>query len=190
MTEEQNLGSLMWACLRKSWLILLLSLLSTVLTITAARFLVTPQYESTVTVYVEKTQSTRDLADSFEVIVKMRESLMEIIRETGLQDNHNDLRKRIRVESVNNTDFFTVTVSGPEPYETEHIADAIGRILPEQVARIMKGTTVNVVGEAVVASEPSIPNYPNTAALGFLLGMLLSAGGIVLKEMLKHPPIH
>lgn len=186
--NEQELEASLWMLLRvllqKSGLLLLATLFGICAAVGGTFLLVTPQYESTVTLYVQETLSSRDLADSFDVIVKMRESLMEVIRETGIGSNHTQLRKRIRVSAVKQTDFFEVTVESADPYEAELIADVIGQILPQQISEIMEGTSVKVVGEAVAPEEPSSPSYSSTAVLGAIIGMMLMVSWITVQELL------
>ena len=189
---ERNLWMLLRVLVKKSGLLMLASLLGVCAAVGGTALLVTPQYESTVTLYVNETLSARDLADSFDVIVKMRESLMEVIRETGIRSNHTQLQKRIHVSSVKQTDFLQITVTAPDPYEAELIADVIGRILPQQVSEIMEGTSVKVVGEAIAPEDPSSPSYPSAAVLGAVIGLLLMVSWITLEELLlkreKHRP--
>ena len=182
---EMDLGGLLRALRRHMALLLLAAVFGAAVSLVGTFLLVTPQYPSTVTLYVNETKSAKDLADSFEVIVKMRESLMEVIREAQLNTNHGQLQKQIEVTQMLETDFFHVTVSGHDPYEAQRIAAAIGQILPGQVARIMEGTTVKVVGEAIAAARPSSPNYPNNALLGAALGLLLGLGAVLWKEWKK-----
>jgi len=179
---EMDLGLLISVLRKQLWLLLLAAVFGAAASLVGTFLLVTPQYPSTVTLYVNETQSAKDLADSFEVIVKMRESLMEVIREAQLNTNHGQLQKQITVKQMLETDFFQVTVSGPDPYESQRVAEAIGQILPGQVERIMEGTRVKVVGQAIAAARPSSPSYPNNALLGALLGLLAALGMILWKS--------
>ena len=179
---EMDLGLLISVLRKQLWLLLLAAVFGAAASLVGTLLLVTPQYPSTVTLYVNETQSAKDLADSFEVIVKMRESLMEVIREAQLNTNHGQLQKQITVKQMLETDFFQVTVSGPDPYESQRVAEAIGQILPGQVERIMEGTRVKVVGQAIAAARPSSPGYPNNALLGALLGLLAALGMILWKS--------
>ena len=61
------------------------------------------------------------------------------------------------------------------------LANAIGELLPDQVARIMEGTTVKAVGEAIPALTPSVPNYPSSGLLGGALGILAVLGWILFR---------
>ncbi len=183
MTERDefltDLGQLLKLLLKKSGLLALAVLLGAVSVLLGTFLFLSPRYESTVMLYVNTTQSGKDLADSFEVIVKMRETLMEVILQTELDTNHNELQKRISVEAVNQTDFFQITVSGPDPYEAQRIAEAIGLLLPERVAQIMEGTSIKVVGQPIPAARPSSPSYPNSALVGGAIGLLLGIGFVL-----------
>lgn len=181
---ELDLGKLLQLLWKRAWILLLGTLLGAVLTVLLTWVLVTPQYRSSVMLYVQQTQSAKDLADSFEVIVKMRESLMDVIQYTGMNYSHIQLQDQIAVSSVNDTDFFQVTVSSPSASEAAMIANSIGQILPRQISEIMEGTTVKVVGEAIPAREPSTPNYPNSALLGAAAGLLTALAGVLAWDWL------
>ncbi|MBR3949188.1 MAG: hypothetical protein IKJ84_00780 [Oscillospiraceae bacterium] len=185
MERELDLEKLMGILWRRLGVLVLAAVLGAGVALGVGRFLVTPQYRSTVVLYVIETRSERDLAESMEVIVKMRETLMEVIRQTELSCSHDQLRKRIAVESVRETDFFEVTVSAPDPYEADRVADVIGQILPQQVERIMEGTQVKVVGEAVPAQQPSVPHHPSNALLGAALGFLTALLAVTGKELFR-----
>ena len=179
--QEIDLWRLLSAVRKKLWTILVAGLAGAVAALLLTWLLVMPRYESQVLMYVQQTQSSRDLADSFEVVVKMRESLMEVIGYTGVHYNHTQLQQRITVSSVKETDFFEITVSGADAKENAMLANAIGELLPDQVARIMEGTTVKAVGEAIPALTPSAPNYPNSGLLGGVLGILAVLGWVLFR---------
>lgn len=179
--QEINLWLLLGQVRKKLWAILAAGIAGALAALLLTWLVVTPQYESQVLMYVQQTQSAKDLADSFEVVVKMRESLMEVISYTGVHYNHTQLQQRVTVSSVKETDFFEITVSGADAKETAMLANAIGELLPGQVARIMEGTTVKAVGEAIPALTPSVPNYPNSGLLGGALGVLAVLGWILFR---------
>lgn len=181
--EEIDLGRLLLALLKKSWIIALSAVLGAAIVLVGTFYLVTPQYASTVTLYVNNTQNVSNLEDSFEVIVKMRETLLDVIKYTQTDRSHNELREMVEVRSVNNTNFFELTVTCPDPYEAERMANAIGALLPEKVAEIMGQIPITVVDEAVYAANPSSPNYPNNGLLGFVIGMTFSMSVVLLQEL-------
>ena len=182
--DEINLGRVVMLLLRKSWLIFLAGVLSASMVLVGTFYLVVPQYRSTVTLYVTNAEGVQDLAESFGVIVKMRETLLDVIKYTGTERGHQELREMIRVASVNGTDFFELTVSSPDPYEAERLANAIGELLPEKVAQIMDGLPMKMVDEAVIAQGPSSPDYLSNAFLGAAIGIIVAVSGILLWEMM------
>lgn len=183
-TEEVlDLGLLVCAMLKKSWVILLASILGASIALVGTFYLVTPQYQSTVTLYADNPQCVENLEDSFSVILHMRETLLDVIKYTQTDRNHHELSEMVAVTSVNQTDFFALTVTCPDPYEAERLANSIGEVLPLKIAEIMGGYTVTVVDEAVLAAAPSSPNYPNNGLLGFVIGMTLSMAILFLQEL-------
>lgn len=182
--EERNLGRMLALLLKKSWLICLAGMIGMSLSLVATFYLVVPQYRSTVTLYVTNVAGAQELAECFAVIVKMRGTLLDVIKYTGTDRGHQELREMIDVVSVNGTDFFELTVSCPDPYEAERFANAIGELLPTKVAQIMDGLPMKMVDEAVIAAGPSAPHYPSCAFLGAVIGITLAVSGILLWDVL------
>lgn len=184
MEEELNLERLLSILMKKSWLILLAGIMGACIALVGTFYLVIPQYRSTVTLYVTNTHYAEDLEDSFSVIVKMRGTLLDVIKFTGTDRGHQELREMIDVVSVNGTDFFELTVSCPDPYEAERFANAIGELLPEKVSQIMDGLPMKMVDEAVIAAGPSSPDYPSCAFLGAAIGITIATCAVLLWDFL------
>lgn len=157
-------------------------------------FLKAPRYESGVTFYVYDTTAdgaftgdigtARKQVDSYLVILNTRQTLNEIISAAGVDCTARELEKRIRAEAVGETEFFRVTVEGENPVQAEQIADAIADILPGRISAIMEGTAVRVADAAVLPSEADEAGYLQSVLSGFLLGGLMAAVIIALRELL------
>ena len=157
-------------------------------------FLKVPRYESGVTFYVYDTTAdgaftgdigtARKQVDSYLVILNTRQTLNEIISAAGVDCTARELEKRIRAEAVGETEFFRVTVEGENPVQAEQIADAIADILPGRISAIMEGTAVKVADAAVLPSEADEAGYLKSVLSGFLLGGLMAAVIIALRELL------
>lgn len=178
------------------------AVLGMVLAITAASFLVPTQYQSSVMFYVNNgsagaeasasvssgdLSTARNLVDSYIVILKTREALLEVIRQAGVDVPYLELEDMISASAVNKTEFFRVTVTGPDPYQAEKIANAIGEVLPGRIAAIIEGTTARVVEPAVAAWKPISLGLGRYALLGFLGGLALSLGALLLRELAEGP---
>ena len=202
MKEEKkgvDLSRLMSALVSKAWLIGLLSVLCAVVVLAGTFFLITPQYESAAMFYVNNNNlsfgdtsvsissgdltTSRNLVDSYIVILNTRETLVDVIDYAGAPYSYKQLQGMITAEAVNETEIFQVTVTSPDPQEAERIANAIAYILPKRIATIIDGTSARVADAAVVPSKPSSPSYPKNAVIGFLLGFVLVVGVIALREI-------
>lgn len=183
----------------KYWRSLLLSaVLGAVLAAAAAWCLLPPQYQSSVLFYVNNSavpggsgasvssgdlSTSRNLVDSYIVILKTRESLLDVISYAGVDIPYQELEDMISASDVNKTEFFRVVVTGTDPYEAEQIANAIGHILPGKIAAIIEGTTARMVEPPIAAWKPASSGYGKYAVLGFCGGLALSLGLLFLWKL-------
>lgn len=183
-------------------LLLLAAVLGAGLAAAAAFFLIPTQYQSSVLFYVTNSgvdaevpysvssgdlSTSRNLVDSYIVILKTREALLEVLRVAGLDTPYLELEDMITASAVNKTEFFRVTVTGPNPYQAEKIANAIGQVLPGRICAIIEGTQARVVEPAVVAWKPVSLGVEQYAVLGCLGGLLLALGVLLLWELAEGP---
>lgn len=195
-----DLSLIFRALWKRLWLILGVAVVSCVLTLLAVLFFVEPKYESSVSFYVNNyahssggdsssissgdLTASKNLVDSYIVILKSRTTLNEVIEYAGVNKSYTQLRDMITADSVNSTEFFEVVVTSTDPAEAEKIANAITQVLPKRISNLIDGTSAKVMDYAQKPSAPSSPSYPKSALLGFAVGMLLCAILIVLWEVL------
>ena len=186
--------------LRRFWAILIVMLLCGALLFSCAAFFITPLYESSVLLYVNNSSfsvgatsfsissseisAAKSLVETYQVILKTRMTLNDVIKLGALDYSYEDLCDMISTESVNDTEVFSVTVTSPDPYEAEHIANTIGRILPDKIAGIVEGSSVRVVDYAVVPSKKVSPSISKYTLVGLMLGMLISCAVIAVMEIM------
>lgn len=196
---EIDVGRIFRAVMDKAWIVAVVSVLCAVLTVLGTFFFVTPQYTSTAMFYVNNNSfslgdaslsissgdltTSRNLVDSYIVILNTRETLNDVIDYAGTGRTYNEIKKMITAQSVNETEIFEVSVTSPDSNEAERIANAIAYILPKRIGTIIDGTSAKVVDAAVVPSSPSSPSYPKNTIVGFLMGFILSVGMIALREI-------
>lgn len=195
---EIDLQRLFYALLKKIWFIVLIAVLAATFSGLYTYYLVTPQYKSAAKFYVNNSDisvgdlsisssdlvTSRNLVNSYIVILQTRESLNDVIDYAGVNRSVGELRRMISAGSVNETEIFEVEVTSPDPVEAEKIANAIAYVLPKRITSIVEGTSAKVVEYAIVASAPSSPNFTRNVMLGLILGLLLSAGIVVVLEIL------
>ena len=197
---EIDLQRIFSALLNKAWLIGIVSVICAVLTLVGTFFFVTPQYQSAAMFYVNNNSmslgdvassitssdisASRGLVKSYIVILNTRDTLNDVIDYAEVDLNHKQLKGMITAESVDSTEIFQVVVTSDDPNEAEKLASAIAYILPKRISSIIEGSSAKIVESAVVAANPSSPSYTKNTMLGFLVGMVLSAGAVILWVML------
>lgn len=187
------------AIFRRMWLVVLASVLCAALSFAGTYFFITPQYESSALFYVNNNSfslgdaslsidsgdisASKSLVDSYIVILNSRESLDEVIAHAGVDRTYAEIKEMISAAAVNGTEIFEVVVTSPDPKEAEQIANAIAEVLPNRISGIIDGTSAKIVDNAIAASSPSSPSYVVNVIVGFLIGMILSVGIILLQEI-------
>lgn len=198
--KEIDLRQLLSGLMRRSWIIILVSILCAVLTFLGTYYLITPEYESAAMFYVNNNSlslgsdvelglssgdivARKNLVDSYIVILKSRTTLRYVIEYAGEDIDYTKLAGMISASSVDSTEIFQVVVTSTDPYQAERLANAIAYVLPNRIADIIDNTSAKIVDTAIVPSAPSSPSYSKNTAMGFLIGLVLSVGIVILWEL-------
>lgn len=161
-----------------------------------SRFLITPLYEASVTLYVNNssqentssiTQSdlyaSTQLVDTYAAIILSDAILESVIDDVGLDTTIDELARILEIKSVNDTEVFKVSIRHPSPETAAKIVDSIAQIAPEQIASIVRGSSVTIINYARVPSHIAFPDYTGMALIGFAAGMCLVSGYLLIREM-------
>lgn len=190
----------LWKALwRRSWVILLVSVLCAVAALVFTVYLITPQYQSSAMFYVNNSSlsvgdtsvtidsgditASKNLVNTYIVILKSRSCLNDVIDYAELDYSVSELESMITASSVNSTEVFEVVITGPDPEEAEKIANAIAYILPNRISDIVEGTSAKVVDYAIVAQSPFSPNRVSNTMIGFLVGFVLTVAFVIIREL-------
>ena len=196
---EIDLLQLFRALWRNALVIILVAILLGGLAFGGTYMFISPTYQATAMMYVNNStvsvgstnfsitsgelSAAQSLVDTYIVILKTRTTLEEVIQESGVSYSVDQLSKKISASAVKGTGVFSVTVTSNSPSEAELIANTIAKVLPERIADIIEGSDVRIVDYAIVPAHRSSPSYTKNTAIGGLLGAVLVAGIICLKEI-------
>ena len=199
---EIDLSRLFGALVKKAWLIGAVALVCAVLTLLSTVLFVAPKYESSTMFYVNNSSlslgdvdfsisssdisASKSLVKTYIVILTARETLNDVIDYAGVDRTYAEVQRMISAEAVDATEVFSITVTSEDPVEAEKIADAIAYILPKRISNIIQGTSAVVVDSAVLPVSASSPNYTKNTMIGFVVGLVLMAAIIVVKELLDN----
>ncbi len=147
----------------------------------------TPQYAASAILYVSNgapqvgaaissgdLAASKTLVDSYGVLLQTRETLDLVCAYAGISKTWEEVQDMIRTAPVESTEFFQVTVTGPDAYEAEQIANAVAQVLPYQASRVMETSSAKIVDSAIAPSQPVSPRLGRNALLGGLAGLLFA----------------
>lgn len=196
---EINLWRYINAIVGKTWMIVLGALLCAIVTFAITYFCITPQYEASAVFYVNNSalsignaslsiesgdiSASKSLVDTYIVILKDRVTLVDIIDYAGVDIHYSELYKSISAESLNETEVFKVVITASNPEHAERLANAVAYILPKRISNIIDGSSAKIVSGAIIPVEPSSPNYVENTVLGFIIGVILVVGAIIMREV-------
>lgn len=179
-----DLTQLFKTCLQKCWLILLVAIVCAVGCYSYARFVVKPQYSSSVTLYVNNSSNSdsisngdlvvsKSLVNTYCEILNNRSTLEQVIERANLSYSYSQLSNMLTSGALNQTEVMKVTVTCYDPDEAAKIANCIAEVLPERISAIIKGASMEVVDSAVANDSPVSPKTTKYAVAGFLVGFFL-----------------
>jgi len=185
-----------WQVIAKRWkLIVLMPLMAALVSALISIFIIIPQYAASTTLMVTRPTDTsqilyqdiqvsRQLVNTYREIVHSRRVLEVVIANRSLPYSVADLREKVEVSSVRDTELITIDVTHPDPQQAEEIANAVARAFMEQIIEIMQIENVSVVDEAVAPTRPVSPRVNLNVAVAFVVGLMAAFGLAFLVEYL------
>ncbi len=152
-------------------------------------FLIKPVYESNTTIMVGKPrnrivdennpityqeiQTNRLLVSTYREIAKSRTVLEEVIKHSGLDISIGQLREKVDVSLVKDTEIIQIKVQDHDPETAANLANTIASAFSKQVIRIMNVENVQVLDEAIPQLSPVKPKKTMNIAISLVLGAML-----------------
>ncbi|SHJ41142.1 YveK family protein [Thermoclostridium caenicola] len=191
-----NLKEIMHLLLRKWWVILLFIILFGSLSYVMTNYYMVPVYTANTTLYVGKNADEQGMSLSelnigasvvldYREIARSRLVASTVIEELNLEDiSAKELANSIRVQQRPETRVIEISVSHTDPQMAMDITNKVAEVFQEKIVEIMQVSNVQVIDRAELPERPSFPNKRANYIIGVLLGLMLSAGIILLIEYL------
>lgn len=184
---------------KRSWLILLVAVLCSVVIFSCSKLFVAPSYRSSFTAYVnnrintvegQDMTSTSDISASrsltylYQEIILSRSVLMDAAAACGMEAPYASLIKRVSTSVATNAAIISVSVEADSPQEAERLASAIAEVAPEHVARVVDGSSMRIVDYPVLPTKPFAPNSWQHACVGFVVALAVMAAAVILMDVI------
>ncbi|HQD53031.1 MAG TPA: Wzz/FepE/Etk N-terminal domain-containing protein [Bacillota bacterium] len=195
MEQELELIEL-WQIFSKRWkMIILVTLLAALICAAVSLFLIKPQYVASSTLMVMKPveaeqilyqdiQVSRQLADTYQVVVHSRRVLDKVTRSLNLPYTHEQMQEKVKVSSVQDTEIITIDVTDTDPYLAARMSNLIAQTFMQEVTEIMNIDNVSPIDEAAVPDNPVSPRVGLNIAVAMVLGFMVAVGLALLQHYL------
>lgn len=163
-----------------------------------SRFVMVPQYEASALMIVNTRQDTTanvtsdqinsatKLVSTYSIIIKSDTVLQQVISNLGLTLTYDQLKERVTVSAVDDTQVMQITVRSDNPEWARQVCEQITAISPDVILESVEAGSVKLISQAAVTPEPVSPNVMKNTAIAALLGLVASIGIVVLRELLDN----
>ncbi len=156
-------------------------------------FLMTPQYQASAQVLVNRKQSNTVVqANQIQTDIQMINTYKDIIRNPIILDdvvqnlrakgdftgNVQQLQKMITISNKENSQVFSVDVRAKNPYLAADIANETVEVFKKKIGKIMSVNNISIISKAKTDHRVVSPSLKKNLAVGlvggFLIGLLLA----------------
>ena len=125
----------------------------------------------------------RNLVATCGAMLKTRTVLEKVVDAAGVNVTPEKLAGMITVEAIDKTELFNITVTGDNPEEATQIANAITRVLPEDMATVNSVYVLHTVDSAVIPSVPVPSSIMKNTVIAAALGAFLACAIIAVPDI-------
>lgn len=116
------------------------------------------------------------------------ESLNEVLpfsdTESGYTIAPSTIRGALSMSAVDNTEVLQISAETPNAELSARICTIMTELAPEVLQRVVKAGSVEVIGQAKIATDPSSPSVKRNIVIGFMVGAVLAIAIILLRYFL------
>jgi len=191
---EIDLKEIMFLLLDRLIVILLVGVLAAGLAFLGTKFLITPKYQSTTSIYImnqndESKVNASDYTTSnfmtkdYEELITCQPVMEQVIADLDLDFSVEGLKSMITIENKQDTRILYITVTDTDPARARQIADAVRSTSAVKIKDIMKIEDVNTISSANLSSTPVSPNVFKNMIIGAALGIIIAIAVIVIMHI-------
>jgi len=160
--EELNINDFFKYFLKRIWAIILITLICVTFGLFYSLNIKTPLYKSTTSVILASDQTItqsdltlyQKLINTYTQIVTSKSVLNETIGELNLVYSYDELKAKVNVTAVTDTEIITISVVDANQILAKNISESIANNFKEEVVDIYNLTNVSILDNAEVATTP------------------------------------
>jgi len=192
---EIDLQELFGFLLHWLWLLILCGAITGIGGLIFCKLFKTPQYESTTRIFILNKnntatvsytdfQTSAQLTKNYTPLIKSRDVLEEVIEKCELEETFEAFSKKVKVETVGDTNLIAITVTDSDPAMAQLLAKEVRIEASDHIKQVMEIQAANLETEANYPNRPSGPNARKWAFVGAFFGFFACAGILVIQFLL------
>lgn len=195
--EEIDLKELFNIFWSKKLFIIMVTLTFAVLGLYYGKRIVIPDYKSTATLVLTKSNNTetstitqsevtlnQQLVATYTELIKTNNILRQVIDNLKYNDiTEEDLRKNVEVQLVSTTQLIEVSVKNTDNVKAKELTNEIVKVFIEKTKEIYKLENIHMVDEAKVEEKPYNVNYKKDILIFAGIGFILAIGIVYIKSL-------
>lgn len=148
---------------------------------TTKLFIVIYRPDETNRLYYDDLLASQVLVANVQELIKSRSITSEVINSLQLEElNHETLIELIDVDLIPNTSIINVTVKYDDPDEVANIANQLSTVFIRRLTDLTHTNYASMVDRATVSETPVYPHTQLFIVFGFIIGIILSLGMILI----------
>lgn len=187
-----SIGEILIEVLNRKFLVIGIVVLAVVCSFFYTKFLTKPRYTAcakmliTRGVPVEQQMSTGDFSVSSYLIKDYTEIMLDkvvlerVAEELDIKLTAAQIKGKIKIQNPSESRILEIYVTTENPNDAQKIANKICTVSKEEIFSILKQETINIMSKADTPKSPSGPNMTNNLIYGFLGGLIIAVGVVVL----------
>lgn len=182
---EIDLLEIFYAIRKKILVILMVALIGGCGAGAYTQFMMTPIYSSTSSILVLSKETTltsladlqlgASLTSDYTVLIKSTPVLEQVIENLKLDMTLEELRGNISIENPTDTRILEITVNNADSALAKKIVDEIANVSSSYIGDKMEVIPPKIIEVGKIATVRTSPSVKKNAAIGFLLGLVVSA---------------
>ena len=180
---------------KKVWIIVGVMGIFAILSWAYSSLMIQPMYRTSFSAYINNREITdettnnstttsdlnasRGLMYVYEDIVASRTVLQKAAAKCGFRISSS----MVSVVTAESAPILTVYVTTNDPVHSQQLAEAIADVAPDQVAEVVKGSTMTLIDPPFTPSRPYSPNIMRNVIYSMILGLLTAVVALVIIDV-------
>lgn len=157
-----------------------------------SKYLITPEYESSImmivntkqdnitTVTNDNIQSAKNLVSTYSIIIKSNTVLNQVIENLGLNEEYDTLRHKVYVSAVDDTQVMRIAVRDEDSANATQIINEIASIAPDVIVDAVEAGSCKVISQVVTSDGQVTPNVMKNTVIATAIGFLVVMTAVIL----------